>query len=370
MAGPVAPDLRCYVGLMSGTSMDGVDAALVDFSTSPGRLLATHFLPYPDPVRDEALRLNVPGQDELDRSARLAVELADLYASAVDAVLHAGGVQAAEVAAVGCHGQTVRHRPDLGYTIQLVNGARLAERCGITVVTDFRSRDVAARGQGAPLVPAFHRAMFASRDADRVVVNLGGIANITWLPRQEAVLGFDTGPGNLLLDMWASTYINRPVDREGRFARSGTSQRALLDRMLADPFFGLPPPKSTGRDHFNRAWLDRLGLAGYPPEDVQATLAQLTAESIAQAIARHCPGAAEVFLCGGGVHNLDLVERIGGALPACKVDSTAALGVDPDWVEAFAFAWLARCAIEGEPGNLPAVTGAAGPRRLGAIYPA
>lgn len=368
MTGSSASQL--YVGLMSGTSMDGVDAALIDLGDPPGKLIDTHFLPYPEDVRAEALSLNTPGPNELDRSARLSIRLADLYAGAVNGLLRESGCGASQVVAIGCHGQTVRHRPELGYTLQLGDPARLAELTGINVVADFRRRDIAAHGQGAPLVPAFHRAMFASPAISRVVVNIGGIANLTALPREGPVIGFDTGPGNVLLDLWASAHIKGAIDIDGRFAASGQVQGPLLGRMLADPFFALPPPKSTGRDRFNRAWLDRVDPGVSAPEDVQATLAQLTADSIAGGIDRYCAGSKEVYLCGGGVHNSDLVGRIERALPGRLVRSTAALGVDPDWVEAFAFAWLARCAVTGEPGNLPSVTGATGPRRLGAIYPA
>lgn len=368
-----------YVGLMSGTSLDGVDAALVDFSEEPPRLVATHFAPYPAEIRAEALALNAPGPNELDRAARLGVRLADAYAQAVRGVLVEGAVGVDAVSAVGCHGQTVRHRPELGYTVQVGNGARLAELLGVRVVSDFRSRDIAAGGQGAPLVPAFHEAVFATATAHRVIVNIGGIANLTSLPpaaSKQAVIGFDTGPGNVLLDLWAAAHTGESLDVGGRFAARGKPDDALLATMLADPYFAAQPPKSTGRDRFNRDWLEailrvRVRSGGaLAPEDVQATLSELTARSIAEAIETHCAGATEIFLCGGGVHNGDLVGRIGRRLPRQRVASTDELGIDPDWVEAFAFAWLARSAIMGQTGNLPNVTGAAGRRVLGAIYPA
>jgi anhydro-N-acetylmuramic acid kinase len=355
---------------MSGTSLDGIDAALVDLATPPGSLVASHFAPYPDDLRAEALALNGPCNDEIDRAARMSARLADAYADAVRALLAAAGRAATEIVAIGCHGQTIRHRPERHYTIQLVDGARLAERTGICVVTDFRSRDIAAGGQGAPLVPAFHRAAFADPARARVVVNLGGIANITRLAPDRPVIGFDTGPGNVLLDLWASAHTGGRSDLDGKLAASGHVIQPMLAAMRADPYFALPPPKSTGRDLFHRAWLNPFVPSGASPADVQATLAELTATTLADAIHRHGGGASEVYLCGGGVHNGDLVRRIHGALPGCRVASTQALGIDPDWVEAIAFAWLAQRALAGLPGNLPEVTGAAGPRVLGAIHPA
>lgn len=357
-----------YVGLMSGTSLDGIDAALVEFTPAP-RLLASHFVPYPDSLRDTLLELHLTGANELDRSARAANELADRYACAVSALLQANDVPRDAVLAIGCHGQTVRHRPDLAYSVQLCNGARIAERTGITTVTDFRSRDLAAGGQGAPLVPAFHAARFRSADSDRAVLNLGGIANLTFLPRSGPVTGFDTGPGNMLLDAWTRRLWNEDCDRGGERAARGTVDRRLLDAMLQDSYFELAPPKSTGRDRFDLEWLLAHRPGGIGAEDMLATLTELTARTAADAARRHCAAAAEIYVCGGGVHNRELMRRIAANLEGRRVESTAALGVDPDWVEAMAFAWLARCAINNRPGNLPEVTGAAGLRVLGAIHP-
>jgi anhydro-N-acetylmuramic acid kinase len=268
----------------------------------------------------------------------------------------------------------VRHRPDAGYTVQLGNAALLAEVTGISVVSDFRSRDIAAGGQGAPLVPAFHQALFGDQHMHRVIANLGGIANVTNLPpgtaTSERPIGFDTGPGNLLLDLWVETHRGTTRDEGGAWAASGTVDGELLDRMLDDAFLSVPPPRSTGRDHFNAQWLSQLGIARRDPADVQATLAEFTAQSLTRAICTWCGNPQEVLLCGGGVHNADLVGRIVRALPASRVTSTSALGIDPDYVEACAFAWLAWRALNTLPGNLPAVTGARGPRVLGAIYPA
>ncbi len=356
-----------YVGLMSGTSLDGVDAALVDFAVPPGRLLAAHFVPYPDDVREEALALNRPGADEIERSGRLAVRITELYAEAAVAVAAHDGEG---IAAIGCHGQTVRHRPDLGFTTQICNPALLAERTGLSVVADFRSRDIAAGGQGAPLAPAYHAACFARPDRHRVVVNIGGIANVTDLAPGRPVRGFDTGPGNVLLDAWIARSLGRPYDADGTWAASGSVQAPLLAKMLAEPYFDLAPPKSTGRDLFDAGWLDRFDLRRYAAHDVQATLAALTSRTIADAIQRHCGRTDEVFVCGGGVHNASLLAGLRAALPGVAVESTAAGGVDPDWMEAMAFAWLAWRTIERRPGNLPDVTGARGPRILGAIYPA
>jgi anhydro-N-acetylmuramic acid kinase len=359
-----------YIGLMSGTSLDGVDAVLVDFAQAPGRLIASRFAPYPDAVRAQALALNASGADELERAALLANRLAELYAAATRELLANAGVDKGRISAIGCHGQTVRHRPDRGYTVQLVNGAALAERSGIRVVCDFRSRDVAAGGQGAPLVPAYHAACFSSPLAHRVIVNIGGIANLTDLRPGAAVRGFDTGPGNVLLDLWAQKHLGQPLDRDGAWAASGKVIETLLRETLADPFFAATPPKSTGRDHFDEAWLARFAPERYAAADVQATLVALTAVSIAQAVARFCGGAHEVLVCGGGASNSRLMAELQTRMPRSRVATTSTAGVDPDWVEAMAFAWLARETLASRPSSLPEVTGAAGRRVLGAIYPA
>jgi anhydro-N-acetylmuramic acid kinase len=359
-----------YVGLMSGTSLDGVDAVVADFAAPPGRLVASHFAPYPEVVRAEALALNAVGPNELERAAELGNRLAELYATAVKALLAEAQVDKDRIAAIGCHGQTVRHRPDHGYTVQLGNGALLAERTGIPVVCDFRSRDVAAGGHGAPLVPAYHAACFASPTLHRVIVNIGGIANVTDLPPGGPVRGFDTGPGNVLLDLWTQEHLGQPLDRDGAWAGSGKAIDELLRAMLADPYFAESPPKSTGRDDFHAGWLSRFRPERFAPQDVQATLAAVTAQSIADAVTRFCQGAQELFVSGGGASNSHLMAELARRLSGTRVASTAAVGVDPDWVEAIAFAWLARERLAGRPGSLPEVTGAAGPRVLGAIYPA
>jgi anhydro-N-acetylmuramic acid kinase len=358
-----------YIGLMSGTSLDGIDAVLADFSASAS-VVSTHYATMPDSLRAKLSHLLRPDADELGRSALAANELTQLYAEAVTCLLDASGYAPRQVAAIGCHGQTVRHRPDLGYTIQLVNGALLAEQTGIPVVCDFRSRDVAAGGQGAPLVPAFHAAVFHSTSVNRAVVNLGGIANVTWLPCREPLRGFDCGPGNVLLDQWAESHLGQRYDAGGRWAAGGRVLPALLDALLADPFFARRGPRSTGREHFSLEWARAYLREEYRPQDVQATFAELSAKALAAAIDAECEACEEVLLCGGGVANCDLVERIGRSLPRRAVMSTACLGLDPDWVEAVAFAWLARETLAGRPGNVPGVTGAHGARVLGCVYPA
>ncbi len=361
-----------YAGVMSGTSLDGIDAVLTDLAPGPGayRILASTHVDFPAELRRELLALQATGPDELVRAARAAQHLADLYAYALRSVCLAAGVPERDVAAAGVHGQTVRHRPHEGWTAQLNSAARVAELASMTVVADFRMRDIAAGGQGAPLVPAFHAAVFRDHERHRVVANLGGIANITDLPPRGEVRGFDTGPGNVLLDLWHARVRGGPFDAEGRFAATGSVDARLLAAMAAEPYLSRSPPKSTGRDLFDAVWLDRiLGTTDRDPADVQATLAAFTAESLAGAIRDHCSGAEELLLCGGGARNTDLVARIRAALPAITVVTTETAGIASEHVEALAFAWLARETIAGRPGNLPAVTGAAGPRVLGAIYP-
>lgn len=357
-----------YVGLMSGTSLDGVDAALADCSTPALRLVSSHHASFTPALRAELLALQFSGTDELHRAALAANALAAAYAQSVKDVLAVAGIAPAAVAAIGCHGQTVRHRPDAGYTTQLANPALLAELTGITIVADFRGRDIAASGQGAPLVPAFHCAVFRAAATHRVIVNIGGIANLTDLPPAGDVRGFDCGPGNILMDAWIERIQGLAFDRDGAWAASGKVLPALLGRLLAEPYFDRMPPKSTGRDLFNLAWL-RSHLAGSEMSaDVQATLLELTAFSIARAIGQFCPDAREVYLCGGGARNRRLAEGIANKLAKLPVAPTDKLGIAAEWVEALAFAWLAQQTLKGEPANLPAVTGARGRRILGAIY--
>ena len=358
-----------YVGLMSGTSLDGVDAVLADLAGPRPKLIADAHIPFDEPLRSELLGLNSRGEDEIERAALAGNALAARYAAAVAEVLARSKTPAAEIRAVGCHGQTVRHRPDRGYTIQIGNSALLAELTGIRVVADFRSRDVAAGGQGAPLAPAFHAAVFSDPTEDRVAVNLGGIANLTFLPRGGAVTGFDSGPGNCLLDLWAARHLGKPHDHGGAGAAAGQAIPALLERMLREPYFSAPPPKSTGRDLFNEGWLrDRLE-GGEGAQAVQATLLELTARSVADALSRHCPGAQRLIICGGGAKNDALMRRLAELVSPAALEPSDRHGIEPQLVEATAFAWLAKQALEGRPGNLPSVTGARGPRELGAVYP-
>lgn len=355
---------------MSGTSLDGVDAVLAAFpSDNAPQLVGTHYLPYPAELKQRLLGLHEAQPNELHLAFMQAQELAGLYAQTVRGLLKKTDTPASRIAAIGCHGQTIRHRPEAGYTVQLANGARLAELTGITSIVDFRSRDIAAGGQGAPLVPAFHAAMLSSSEEHRVIVNIGGIANLTDLAADGKVVGFDCGPGNLLMDAWAGLHLGKPIDENGAWAASGMALPNLLDHMLAHEFFAAAPPKSAGREQFNLHWLQAQLKGSEAPQDVQATLLELTARGIVEAAQKHCSGFDALFVCGGGVHNSRLMQRL-QALAGKPVQSTKALGMDPDWMEALAFAWLAKQCLEGRPGNLPTVTGAAGPRILGAIYPA
>ncbi len=362
-----------FIGLMSGTSLDGVDAVLVDFAPSRPALLAHAHYAFAADLRHELLMLNSPGWDDLHRAAVAAQHLVRAYAAAVEDVLRHSDIDRKEIRAVGAPGQTVRHRPDAGYTLQVNAPALLAELAGIDVVADLRSRDVAAGGQGAPLVPALHAALFTGESA-RAIVNIGGIANITGLPARSVpgtVIGFDCGPGNLLIDGWMLRHRSEPIDRDGLWASGGHTNVGLLDALLADPYFALPPPKSTGRELFNLEWVDQhIAGRAMAPRDVQTTLTRLTATTIARAIAAYVPRASEVFLCGGGAYNGALVQMIAQECAPRSVVTTAELGVAPDHVEAIALAWLARAHVQRTPGNLPAVTGARGPRVLGCLYPA
>ena len=362
-----------YIGVMTGTSLDGVDAVLADLAGLQPRMLEHAHLSLADDLRRELLVLSSSGPDEFHRGAVASQHLARVFASAVQQLLRSARVDPEQVRAIGVHGQTVRHNPEAGYTIQLNAPAALAELTGIDVVADFRSRDVAAGGQGAPLLPAFHAALFTTQ-SPRAVVNIGGIANVTGLPAAgsgEAVIGFDCGPGNMLIDAWAAQYVGHPFDRDGAWAASGHTNATLLQALLQEPYFSLPPPKSTGRELFNPQWLSqRLAQRTIDPRDVQATLTRLTAATIGQAISRHVPHAADVLVCGGGAFNSTLMRMLGQECAPRAVASTASLGVAPDQVEAFAFAWFAREHVHGRPASMPAVTGARGSRVLGALYPA
>ena len=357
---------------MSGTSLDGIDVALADFNSSPPSLLHSFYLPYSKDLRTRLLELHQSGPDELHRAAMLGNELSRCYADAVAGLLSGSRVAAREVIAIGCHGQTVRHcpQPARGYTIQLFNPALLAELTGITVVADFRSRDIAAGGEGAPLVPAFHRALFRHPERHRIIINIGGICNLTSLPPEGEVVGYDCGPGNILMDAWCLRHTGESYDENGSWAKSGAVIDRLLERFLVLPFFSLSFPKSAGREQFNLAWLESCLAGNEKPEDVQATLLQLTVQSIARSVLKYFPDATELYLCGGGARNGTLVMQLRSAMPGKTIELTDKLGVSADWLEAFAFAWLAKQAVCKLPVSLSSVTGARGPRVLGAIYPA
>ena len=366
------------IGLMSGTSLDGVDAALVDFSSGQPRTVATHWRAYSDQLRRQALHLQSAQPDELHLTALLANDLAHCYAATVAELLDQAAIAPQQIRAIGCHGQTLRHQPAHGYSLQANNPALLAELSGIAVVADFRSRDLAAGGQGAPLVPAYHAAVFADPQLHRVILNLGGIANLTELKPSAPVRGFDSGPGNLLMDAWIERHCGQRYDRDGAWASAGRVQNELLHALLAHEFFQAAPPKSCGRDEFNLAWLDRHlrgdeNAVAAATADIQATLLEFTARTVTDAIRTECRGVEEVYVCGGGAHNRALMARLEEILDAharIRLASTDFLDQPADWVEAVAFAWLAWRTLNGEPGNLPAVTGARGLRCLGAIYPA
>jgi anhydro-N-acetylmuramic acid kinase len=360
---------------MSGTSMDAVDAALVDFAGAAPRLIAASRAPWTPELRERLERLAAGAAIDAGGFAALDSEAGRFIAEAIGALLDGHGIAAEQVTAIGCHGQTVAHAPDaaIASTLQLGDANVIAERTGITTVNDFRRRDIAAGGQGAPLTPAFHAAVLRDGREDRVVLNLGGIANITVLPADPdlPVTGFDTGPANCLMDGWVRRHRGEAYDAGGDWAASAEPHARLLTEMLDDPFFARRPPKSTGTQYFSMSWLDeRLARADTPlPAEVQATLLALSCQSAADAIRRHAPRAARVLVCGGGVHNRRLMAGLATRLDI-PVESTAAFGVDPDWMEAMAFAWLARQALSGAAGNLPPVTGARGLRILGAIHPA
>ena len=371
--------MALYIGLMSGTSIDGIDGVLADLddhTLRPRRVLCHAHAGFASALAGDLLSLNSPGPDELHRAAMAANDLMDAYAGVVHQLLGETGRVAADVKAIGAHGQTVRHRPRIdgapGYTLQLANGALLAERCGITTVCDFRSADVAAGGQGAPLVPAFHAACFAEPGRDVALLNVGGIANLSLLHADGSVLGFDTGPGNVLMDLWSVRTTGTPYDDRGQMAASGRVHARLLGALRAEPYFAQCPPKSTGRDLFHAAWLDaHLRSAGpIDAADVMATLAELTVQSVVDALRTNLPGAASLRVCGGGAANAHLMQRWRALLPTVTVGSTTDAGVPPDQMEALAFAWLAGCRMQGRTASLPAVTGARGPRVLGAVYPA
>lgn len=369
-----------YIGLMSGTSTDGVDSVLAEFTpNNQPKIISATSVSMPADLRTSLLALNYPGNNELARAALASNQLADLYADAVNLTLSKANIKAAQIKAIGAHGQTVRHNPELGYTIQLNAPARLAELCKIAVIADFRSRDIAAQGQGAPLVPAFHKSIF-NNTHPTVVLNLGGIANITALePKSDKVSGFDTGPANVLMDAWSFEKTGKPFDQDGMWAASGKVNETLLQHLLtSEPWLHLPPPKSTGRHLFNLEWLHNklITMPGYSQSslndaDIQATLLAFTARTVCDAINNYAPACEEIIVCGGGALNNALIHAITGLVkPGQAVTTSADYNIPVQLVEALAFAWLAYAWDQGIPANLPQVTGASGARLLGCKYPA
>lgn len=363
--------MALYLGVMSGTSLDGLDIALIDQGEQT-RLLATHYIPMPADLRRDLLALCASGPDEIARACLAENRWATLAADGIDQLLASQGLDAGAIRAIGSHGQTIRHEPARGFTVQIGNPALLAELTGVCVVADFRRRDVAAGGQGAPLVPAFHEALFGHLGQGVAILNIGGFSNLSLIEQGKPVHGFDCGPGNVLLDAWIERKRGQAYDADGNWAASGSVSSDLLARLLADPFFAGTGPKSTGREVFNLPWLDAhlAALPNYRDEDIQATLLELTACSIVDSLRSAQPHTGTLLVCGGGARNGALMRRLAALLPSARVASTAAYGVDPDWVEAMAFAWLAHCCLEGIPTNRPSVTAAKGLRVLGAIYPA
>jgi anhydro-N-acetylmuramic acid kinase len=355
-----------HIGIMSGTSLDGADAVLVDWSDMRNLAFATR--PFPEELRDLLLGLSASGPDELERSGSAAQMLAEVYAEVAKDVLGIANIRASEVRSMGCHGQTVRHRPEKGFTIQLQNAALLAELTGITVVADFRSRDMAASGQGAPLAPAFHEGVFRHDSITRAVVNIGGISNITVLAPGQPVRGFDCGPGNVLMDYWTQLNLGQAFDLDGTWAASGQTNAALMKRLLSEPYFSLPPPKSTGRELFNARWLSgHLDGQNLSPADIQATLLELTCRTVAESIQAACPGCSEVIVCGGGARNTALMQRL-AKLSGLNVVASDVHGIPSGQVEAMAFSWFAKQTLEGRPVALQSITGSRHPVILGAIY--
>lgn len=364
--------MRYFIGLMSGTSMDAIDAVLVDFSDNACRLMASHSHAIPPQLADRLERLIQSDSVDIREQGALDVEIGRLFAAAANQLLQQNDVSACDISAIGSHGQTICHAPDNDppFTLQIADPNSIAQLTGVTTIADLRRRDMAAGGQGAPLATAFHNCYFRSREHNRIILNIGGIANITVLSANpnNPVFGFDTGPGNCLLDSWIQRHQGEPLDRDGAWGAGGRVNRPLLTSLLADDYFAKAPPKSTGREYFHLRWLQQHPLAD-SAQNIQATLAGLTVESIASAIEQHAPTSDELFICGGGAYNRLLLQRLAQRLSHIRVATTTELGIPPEWVEAAAFAWLARQTLAGRPGNLTAVTGAGEAVVLGGIYP-
>jgi len=369
-------DNKYFIGLMSGTSLDSLDAALVDFSEPLPKLEATLTTELPESLKSQLLALCSPGDNEIQRMGVADHQLGKLSAQACQTLLNSAGITANQVAAIGSHGQTIRHIPEgnTPFTLQIGDPNLIAQLTRITTVADFRRRDMAAGGQGAPLAPCFHAAMFSSPKTKRALVNIGGMANLTLLQANSAhaVIGFDTGPGNVLIDSWCQRHLNKAFDQDGQWANSGNNNTPLLSQLLKNPYFSSLPPKSTGRELFNQQWLDQQLKYGYlniSPADIAATLTELTAQSICNDLERHFVDCEELLVCGGGAHNSFLLERINAlTAPQVIVKTTSDVGIAPDWVEAAAFAWFAKQTLAHQPANLPSVTGANNACILGGVY--
>ena len=364
---------KLYIGLMSGTSVDAIDAAIVDYGSSPPKLISSHAYKIDSQTKLEIEKLCTPGESELDQAGQLDVKLGKIFANAALSVIAKAGLESHDIQAIGCHGQTIRHRPNLPqpFTLQIGDPNTIAYLTGITTVADFRRRDMAAGGQGAPLAPGFHHSSFRSTMSNRAIVNIGGIANITWLPVDGETTGYDIGPGNTLIDNWIKTQKGNPYDKDGLWASTGKLIEPLLQQLLSLPFFKEAPPKSTGREEFSLTWLNnQLSIYGkdVAAEDIQTTLCHLTAKVISKELLSPSPINYEVFVCGGGAHNKFLMQLIQDYLPNHQVQTTEALGIHPDWVEAAAFAQLAKLTLERSAGNIPTVTGANQPVILGGVY--
>ena len=366
-----------YIGLMSGTSLDGVDAALVELKESQSTILEAHTQTIPKGLHDDILKLcTSSNSNEIEQMGQLDNRIADLFSQSVKTLLDKSGKSHSDIIAIGSHGQTIRHEPEMEhpFTLQIGNPSLISFRTKIDTVADFRSADMSSGGQGAPLVPAFHNAVFSTRKHTRAVLNIGGIGNITVLPQDQnkPVIGFDTGPGNILLNAWIDARQGKPFDNEGAWAASTKPDQKLLEALLKEAFFQRSPPKSTGRELFNLEWLEKILIrhgTGLAPANIQSTLSELTAVSIAKAIKSYGQNCKEVLICGGGIYNKDLIQRIETQLPNCSIHSTQEFGFNPDYVEAATFAWLAKQNIERKPANLPSVTGASQAMVLGAFYP-
>ena len=367
-----------YIGLMSGTSMDGIDAALVEFENQHIKLISSHSHPIPKALKTKLQQLSLDSSEaSIDMLGEADAHLGQVFADAVTSLLNEARIKPEQITAIGSHGQTIRHRPDLknSFSMQIGDANRISYITGITTVTDFRRKDMAAGGEGAPLAPAFHQQVFYSDKENRAILNIGGISNITFLPKDTAqsCFGFDTGPGNMLMDAWIQKHKNKSYDNNGMWAASSTPNQALVDSLMNDAFIAAPPPKSTGREHYHLNWLEQQLQKEHCDLDanqVQASLCQFTSDSIIYAIEKFLPQIDTLIICGGGAHNAHLINHLAEKLIQTKVTSSDDYAIHPDWVEAIAFAWLAKQTLDKKPGNLPAVTGAKDKCILGAIYPA